>query len=581
MEKAANESKVKDLIIRFGGEGGEGIISAGDMVAQAAARSGLEVLTFKTFPAEIRGGYAMYQIRFSKDPILSEGGIFNVMVAFNKEALDNNKALLKEGTVLVYDFPGGDIEEEQNIPGVVTYPIPMSAIARDELNTYRSKNMVALGAVSELFNIDMNSLRGTVESKFGKKGADVVEVNFKALDAGKKFVQEKLKKSDPYLMDSGIPKNDVIIISGNDAVGLGALLAKAEFYSAYPITPATEVAYFTAKHLPKRGGILVQAEDEIASLANVIGASFAGKKSFTATSGPGLSLMQELIGMASMSEVPIVVVDVQRGGPSTGLPTKHEQSDLLLAAYSSHGDAPKVVLSAEGVEDCVYLTIEAFNIAEKYQVPVILLTDGSLGFRTASMKTPDPSKIKLVTRERYTPGQERYLRYKLTESGISPMALPGDPNAAYISTGLEHAETSAPRYTTDNRNKMMDKRFNKLKDLEDFCTVTESDIQEGAELGIIAWGSTMGTVREAVKIAREQGIKVSGMYMKLVYPLPQKKLKEFLGKHKKILIPEVNKQGQLAKLIRSEFPVEPISYTIYGGLPFFPMDIVNKIKEVK
>lgn len=574
-------TKQSDLIIRLGGEGGEGIISAGDMVAQAAVRSGLEVLTFKTFPAEIKGGYAMIQIRFSTEKILSEGSGFNVLVAFNKEALEVNKSQLKEGNVVVYDYPGGDIEEELNIPGVTCYPVPMSKIAKEDLNTYRSKNMVALGAVAELFAISLDSIRGTIKDKFGRKGEEVVNVNFRALDAGVEYVRTSLNKTDPMRMEQGAARDDVIIISGNDAVGLGALLAKVQFFSAYPITPATEVAYFTAKHLPKFDYDLVQAEDEIASISNVIGASFAGKKSMTSTSGPGLSLMQEMIGLASISEVPLVIIDVQRGGPSTGLPTKHEQSDLLLAAFSSHGDASKVVLSAEGVEDCVYLTVEAFNIAEKYQTPVILLTDGSLGFRTASMVRPDPSKIKIVNRDRFTPGQDgKYLRYKLTESGISPMAIPGDKGAQYISTGLEHAETSAPRYSAENHEAMLDKRFSKLDTVEDFFQPTEVDEEEGAELGIVAWGSTIGVVREAVKIARAQGIKVSACYPKLMWPMPLKALNPFGAKHKKILVPEVNKQGQLAKLLSMETNMNPISYTIYGGMPFTPDMIVEKIKEV-
>ncbi|MBF0171389.1 MAG: 2-oxoacid:acceptor oxidoreductase family protein, partial [Nitrospinae bacterium] len=370
------------------------------MVAQAAARSGLEVLTFKTFPAEIRGGYAMYQVRFSHDKILSEGCGFQVMVCFNKEALDVNKKALKPGTVLVYDFPGGDIEEEQTIPGVHCYPVPMSKIAKEDLGVYRSKNMVSMGAVAELFNLPLDSIKQTIEKKFGKKGADVVEVNFKALDAGKAYVLSNLKKTDPYTMDtSGTTREDQIIIAGNDAVGLGALLAGVQYFSAYPITPATEVANFLSKHLPKVNGNLVQAEDEIASIGNVIGASFGGAKSMTATSGPGLSLMQELIGLASMMEIPLVICDVQRGGPSTGLPTKHEQSDLLLAALGCHGDASKVVISPEGIEDCVYLTVEAFNVAEKYQIPTLLLSDGSLGFRTANMTRPDPKKLRIVNRQ--------------------------------------------------------------------------------------------------------------------------------------------------------------------------------------
>jgi len=576
-------TKANDLIIRIGGEGGEGIISSGDMITQAAARSGLEVLTFKTFPAEIRGGYAMYQIRFSHEVILSEGSGFNVLCCFNKEALDNNRSQIEKGSVLIYDFPGGDIAEEQNIEGVHCYPVPMSKIAKEELSTYRSKNMVAMGAISELFSIGAIPLRELIQEKFGKKGQEVVEINFKALDAGAKHAREHLKKTDPFQMDEGKPQKDVMIISGNEAIGLGALLAGVKYFSAYPITPATEVAIFLSKHLPKVNGNLVQAEDEIASLANVIGASYGGVKSMTATSGPGLSLMQELIGMSSMMEVPVVIADVQRGGPSTGLPTKHEQSDLFLAALGSHGDASKVVLSPEGVEDCIYLTTEAFNIAEQYQVPVLILSDGSLGFRTSSIKKPDPSKIKRIERLKYEPGangDKPYERYELTESGISAMSHPGQPGGNYISTGLEHAPSSAPRYSPENRVSMTDKRFGKLDTLEDFVQATEVDDMDGAQVGVIAWGSTIGTAREAVKLARAEGVKVAAIYPKLVWPLPLKALNAFAKKYPKTLVPEVNKQGQLASLLRMKTDMKPISYNIYSGMPFTPKMILEKIKEV-
>jgi 2-oxoglutarate ferredoxin oxidoreductase subunit alpha len=572
-----------DLIIRIGGEGGEGIISSGDMIAQAAARSGLEVLTFKTFPAEIRGGYAMYQIRFSHEKILSEGSGFNVLCCFNQEALDANRKSIKKGDVLIYDFPGGDIAEEQKIDGVTCYPVPMGKIAKEELNTYRSKNMVALGAISELFSIAPAPLRELIEEKFGKKGKEVVEVNFKALDAGAKHVREHMKKTDPYKMDPGKPQDDVIILSGNEAIALGALLAGVRFFSAYPITPATEIAIFLSRMLPRFNANLVQAEDEMASLANVIGASYGGVKSMTATSGPGLSLMQELIGMASMMEVPVVIADVQRGGPSTGLPTKHEQSDLFLAALGSHGDASKVVISPEGVEDCIYLTVEAFNVAEKYQVPALILSDGSLGFRTSSIKKPDPSKIRIVNRKTYKPGEngdKPFERYELTKSGISAMSIPGQPGGNYISTGLEHAPSSAPRYSAENHTAMMDKRFGKLDDIEDFFPATEADNQDGATLGLIAWGSTIGTAREAIKLARAEGIKVAGLYPKLVWPLPMKALEAFGKKYPKILVPEINKQGQFAHLIRMKTDLKPISYNIYGGMPFTPKMIVDKIKEL-
>ncbi len=572
---------MSDLIIRIGGEGGEGIISAGDMIAQAATRSGLNVLTFKTFPAEIRGGYAMYQVRFSKDHIMSEGSGSNIFCAFNKEALDKNRADLRPGTVLIYDYPDGDIEEEVKIDGVTCYPLPMSRIAKKDLEMYRAKNMVALGALSYMFDIALEELKDLLREKFGKKGEQVVATNLKAVDAGITYMKEHHKKTDPFKMGSaGKMAKDVIIISGNEAAGLGAVLGGCRFFSAYPITPATEIANYMSQWLPKLDGTLVQAEDEIASLANVLGASYAGARAMTSTSGPGLSLMQELIGLASMAELPVVIVDVQRGGPSTGLPTKHEQSDLFMACHGGHGDAPRIVVSPENVADIIKLTAEAFNLAEEYQMPVLVLSDGSLGFRTESITRPDPKSFKHVTRARYT-GGEGFKRYELTKSGISAMSQPGDDVAgSYIATGLEHNELSNPNFTPENRVKMCDKRFAKLDTLLAKYPDPELQGDGNADVGVISFGSTMGVSREAVKLAREQGLKVKALHPRLIWPMQTKQLKAFAATCKTILVPECNAQGQLAELMRGATGINPVSYRLYDGLPFSPQQLLAKIKEV-
>ncbi|MEE8483378.1 MAG: 2-oxoacid:acceptor oxidoreductase subunit alpha [Nitrospinota bacterium] len=571
-----------NLIIRIGGEGGEGVISSGDMIAQAAVRSGLKILTFKTFPAEIRGGYAMYQTRFSTEEILSEGTDFNVMCAFNQEALDKNMNFLKPGTVLIYDYPDGDIKEEVKIDGVTCYNLPMSKIAKKDLGMYRAKNMVALGALAHLFDIPFDSIKGTIHSKFGKKGEKVVNTNLEAIEAGANYIKDNHKKTDSFKMDkTDKVDDDIIIISGNYAAGLGAMIAGCRFFSAYPITPATEVAIFMSQHLPKVGGTLVQAEDEIASISQVLGASYTGVKSMTATSGPGLSLMQEMLGLSAMAELPCVVVNVQRGGPSTGLPTKHEQSDLFMAAHGGHGDAPRIVLSPENVADVIDQTVMAFNLAEKYQMPVLVLSDGSMGFRTESIKRPDPSSYEIINRERFKPnGDEKYLRYKLTESGVSAMSQPGDKGGMYIATGLEHSEASLPAYTPEIHTSMSDKRFKKLDGLEDFFPPAEVQGNGDTELGIISWGSTLGTVREAVNMARDEGLSVKALHPKLVWPLPEKTINAFAKTCKKILVVEINKQGQFAEIIRSKTNIDPIKYNTYGGMPMTPVEVLAKIKEV-
>lgn len=571
-----NSMVKKDLIIRVAGEGGEGVISTGDFIAAACARAGLEVYTFKTFPAEVKGGYAMYQVRTSPDKIYNQGDTFDVVCAFNGEAYEVNKHLLTPGTVLVYDYPGGDFEPV--IPeGVHAYPVPMSKAAK-EMKSYRSKNMVAMGALSVLFNINEGTLRQVLTKKFAKKGEEILAFNLQAFEKGKELGLA-LTKTDPYRVADATEAKDVIIIAGNDAVGMGAVLGGLEFFSAYPITPATEIAKFVATHLPKLGYTLVQAEDEIASISQVVGASYAGRKSMTATSGPGLSLMSEMLGMASMSETPVMVVDVQRGGPATGMPTKHEQSDLFLAIHGTHGDAPRIVLSVENVQDCIDMTVTALNLAEQYQCPVLLLSDGSLAFSTQTIPAPVPGSYPVVKRQRWD-GQGVYKRYQFTENHISPMADPGTPNGMHMATGLEHNESGAPRWAADNREAMTAKRFNKIKPLIHEYPPVEVDGSGDADLGIIAWGSTIGVVREAIERLRAEGLRVKGFYPKLIWPMPVAQYEAFGKSCKKILVPEVNYQGQLSFFIRAETTLAPIPYTICGGWPFTPAQVVAKAKEV-
>ncbi|MBF0460404.1 MAG: 2-oxoacid:acceptor oxidoreductase subunit alpha [Magnetococcales bacterium] len=566
-----------DLIIRVAGEGGEGIISTGDFIAAACARAGLEVYTFKTFPAEIRGGYAMYQIRTSPDRVYNQGDTFDVFCAFNGEAYEANKHLLTPGTAFVYDYPGGDFEPDAIPEGVHAYPIPMSKTAK-EMKSYRSKNMVAMGALSVLFNISEVTLKQVLTKKFGKKGEEILNFNLQAFEKGRELALA-LNKTDAWRVADPAPPKDVIVISGNDAAGLGALLGGLEFFAAYPITPATEIAKYVATHLPKLGGTLVQAEDEIASIGQVLGASYAGKRSMTSTSGPGLALMTEMLGMASMSETPVMLVNVQRGGPSTGLPTKHEQSDLFLALHGAHGDAARIVLSVEDVKDCIDMTVDALNLAEEYQSPVILLSDGSLAFSTQTVPRPKPGDFKIVRRKMWD-GEGTYKRYAITDDGISPMVDPGTPGGMHIATGLEHTETGAPSFKGEVHEQMLDKRFDKIKPLVDRYHPAEVDGEGEADVGIITWGSTIGVAREAVARLRAEGYKVKGFYPKLMWPMQVAQYEAFGATCKKILVPEVNYQGQLSHFIRAETSLNPIPFTIYSGMPFTPIQMIDKVKEI-
>jgi len=566
-----------DLIIRIAGDGGEGVISCGDLIAAACARAGFGIFTFKTFPAEVRGGYAMYQVRSGSEALHNQGDGFDIFCALNSEAYEINKVHLSPGTAFVYDDTfSPDVPE-----GVSAFPIPMTQLSR-QLGFKKAKNMVALGALSRLFNIAANHLKELLVDRFGNKGEKVVQANLEAFDQGYGYAATFELRQDLQLPAAG-KATDVIMLSGNEAIGLGALIAGLDFYSAYPITPATEVAKYLALHLPKRGGTMIQAEDEIASISQVVGASFGGKKAMTATSGPGLSLMSEMLGFAFMSETPAVVVDVQRGGPSTGLPTKHEQSDLLAAVYGSHGDAIRIVLSVENVADCIHITVDALNLAQTYQSPVILLSDSSLAFSTQTVAVPDLDAIEVVERKRWT-GEGEYQRYEMTGDCISPMADPGTPCAMHIATGLEHKQDGRAAFTPDNHQAMSAKRFDKLKSLPLLYKAAEvdadGDADTEADIGVIAWGSTIGVVREAIARLRTEGISVKGLYPKLIWPMQVEQYEAFAEGCGQILVAEVNQQGQLAHLIRAETSLHPVSYTLCGGLPFSPDMIASRVREL-
>src|SRR5256886_3549668 len=374
-----------ELGFRMGGEPGREIILGGDIRALAAARWGYHVYPFLPFPAEILGGPCLFQVRISNQSVKSMGDYADVLVCLNQEAYDRNISDLRHGGILIYD-PSDFTPEAGDF---ITYAIPFNEIARKEVQLYQTKNMVMSGAISGLFGPPLEAIAQVVESKLSKSRKSnpiLMEKNMLALEIAKKYATEQLSKRDPYHLGT-VEKADRVVLNGNQAVVAGALAAHCGFFAGYPITPASDIMEGMAKELPLVGGTFLQAEDEMAALAAVLGASYGGGRAMTATSGPGFSLMTELIGLASMAELPVVIVDAQRAGPSTGMPTKMEQSDLSMALHAGHGDTPRMIVAPADVADCYNLMITAFNMAERYQMPVIFLTDQSLTARVESVET--------------------------------------------------------------------------------------------------------------------------------------------------------------------------------------------------
>lgn len=587
------------LVIRVAGEAGEGIKKPGELLIQAATRAGFRVLTDFSPPSEIKGGVSFFQIRLSSKPLYTRGDQPDVLLCFNQEAFEVNIQELADGGLLIYD-PDTVTPTDTGRYRVLAFPL--ERIAAKELKMPIVKNVVALGGMAALFGLDTTVLYALIKELWERKGDAVVQTNYKALDAGVQFMAENINAEEraTYQVEPGIASQDNMVVSGNQATALGAIAAGCEFFSGYPITPASDVMEFLAAVLPRVGGTVIQAEDEISAINMIIGAGYAGKHAMTTTSGPGFSLMVEALGLATMGEIPIVVVDAQRAGPSTGMPTRHEQGDLYLCAYGGHGEIPRIVLAATSVQDCFDLTIDAFNLAEKFQGPVILMTDTVVAVRTEAIKKPDLSKITLERRltwepssngtngaaaatekptEPYAENGEAYLRYKLTEDGVSPMAIPGTPGGQYVAMGLEHNEKGRHRPDPRSHTQMTDKRFRKLSLAAQRAPAAVTYGDPNAEIGIVTWGSTSGVAIEAIDLLLEEGINAALVAPKMIIPLPDSQLGEFMQK-KHIVIPEVNYRGQFADIVQAKYPRPVVRINVYGGRPMLVAKLVEAIKRV-
>ncbi len=529
-------------VIRWSGEAGEGVVSIGHIIGRAAARSGLYVFTEEKYGAEVRGGPASVQVRMGHHPVLSPGDGVDLLMAMDKEDIsEHRKDLVPDANIVFGAMSNGKAEE-----GTREWPLPLLELAQKAGAGPQAKNMVALGVSAGLIPLPLPLLEGLASQFFGKK-QQALESNLAALRQGYAYAHEMPIR---LLPPTSGPRPELILMSGNEAVALGALAGGCEFFSGYPITPASEIMHFLARELPRAGGTLLQAEDEMAALGLAIGASYAGRRAMTSTSGPGLSLMVELINLASMAEVPVVIVDVQRAGPSTGMPTKTEQGDLNLALFGSHGESPRIILAPTDVESCFHLTARAFSLAQRYQMPVLVLSDQALG--TCRQSFPKPTIQLQPVRSPQPDDLDGYRRYRITESGISPRALPGQEEGFYVSTGLEHNEKGFPDYSPQNHRLMAAKRFQKLATAGRELNEVHRFGPSGADFGIVGWGSTEGAVREAVAAAEAEGLRVAGLYPLALNPLPMAKISEFARSVRKIIVPEVNFTGQLARLLRGE-----------------------------
>ncbi|MFJ7667685.1 2-oxoacid:acceptor oxidoreductase subunit alpha [Lysinibacillus sp. NPDC097195] len=570
---------------KVGGQQGEGIESTGEIFSMAMNRLGYFLYGYRHFSSRIKGGHTNNKITVRPTEVRSIADDLDILVAFDQETIDVNYKELTEKGIILADAKFEPVKPEDSKAPL--FAVPFTEVAA-ELGTTLMKNMVAIGATASLLNLEDAVFQNVVDDIFGKKGEEVVQKNMEAIARGHEMMNELLgDRIGEWALAPADGKRRMFMI-GNDAIALGALAAGTRFMAAYPITPASEIMEYLIKKLPKFGGAVIQTEDEIAAATMAIGANFGGVRSFTASAGPGLSLMMEAIGLSGMTEQPLVVIDTQRGGPSTGLPTKQEQSDLMAMLYGTHGEIPKVVIAPSTMEEAFFDTIQAFNIAEELQLPVILMTDLQLSLGKQTVEPFDYKKIeirrgKIVTEEIEASADKAYFkRYEDTEDGISPRVLPGHLNGIHHVTGVEHDETGKPSEATGNRRTQMDKRFRKLDALKFDTPVYKNAPHEEADVLLVGFNSTRGAIEEVQERLNAQGLKVNHAHIRLIHPFPSAEMAPLVAKAKKVIVVENNYTGQLANIMKMNIgghdKIEMI--TKYNGTPFLPGELEDRVKEL-
>jgi 2-oxoglutarate ferredoxin oxidoreductase subunit alpha len=609
MQKEKEVKKLREVTVRFAGDSGDGMQLTGSQFSNTTAFMGNDLSTLPDYPSEIRApsgtlyGVSGFQLHFSSKDIHTPGDRPDVLVAMNPAALKVNLPEIKPNAQIIVNKDAFDSKnlklanyesnplEDGTLDGYRVYQVPISSLTQYALKEtslsakeiLRCKNFFALGLMYWLYNRPLEPTMEWIEQKFSKK-PELVEANQKALRAGYYFgetteIFTTRYDVSPAELEPGTYRN----ISGNEAVGLGLISASVKsglslFLGSYPITPASDILHFLSKH--KRFGVVTfQAEDEISGITSSIGASFAGSLAATTTSGPGLALKTEAIGLAVMTELPLVIVDVQRGGPSTGLPTKTEQGDLLQSLYGRNGEAPIIVLAASTPSDCFYMSIEASRLALKYMTPVLLLTDGYIANGSEPWRIPKPEELPEIKVEQYKGSREDFAPYNRDDDLVRPWAVPGTKDLEHRIGGLEKANiTGNVSYNPDNHDYMVRLRDQKVKNAQKDIPDLEVDGPDQGDLLVLGWGGTFGAIAEAVDNAREEGYTVSRAHLNYIYPFP-KNTKDVIMNFKRVLVPEIN-LGQLAKVLRSEYLVEVESFTKIKGLPIKSIDVYNKIVEI-
>lgn len=568
-----------DITIKIAGEAGQGLQTIGQLLSKAFARSGLNVFANQVLQSRIRGGHNWFQIRVSDNIVLAPADTTDILIALDKESSYHIKELIKN-SITIFDSTLSKIEIKEGL----SLDIPLEKIAKDNGGSLIMSNTVAVAAVLGLLEYDINVLFDLIRESFGEKGKEIAQTNIKIAQAGYDFTYKKVKDNKlPPLGNIRFAKK--MLIGGSESIGLGALAAGCKFISAYPMSPSTGIMTYLASKSDEFGVVVEQSEDEIASINIALGASYAGVRAMTASSGGGFALMVEGLSLLGMTETPLVIVDAQRPGPATGLPTRTAQEDLEYVIYTGHGEAPRAVLAPATIEELFYATIKAFNLADRYQIPVIILSDQLLADSLSTVDNFDIDNIKIernILSDEELKNIKDYKRYKFTESGISPRALPGNPHSLVVVDSDEHDEEGHITEDLDNiRPQMVTKRNKKLIGLLKEMKPPIKYGPEDAENVFIGWGSTYGALKEAVDILNSENQKTGLVHFSEVWPL-NKEYFDFLNKAKFVCVVENNFRGQFAHLIAAETGrIIENRINKFNGLSFTAAEIVEEYKKLK
>jgi 2-oxoglutarate ferredoxin oxidoreductase subunit alpha len=564
------------LSIALTGSGGSGVMTTGSMLLEAAAGAGWYGFMGRSAGPQIRGGEAAALLRFAREPVESPDDNFDLVVAIDPGSMGRFVAEmpLRDDSYIVSDAAGGRRSGGLPETPARVLDLPMKKLAKTVKGG--RPNMIALGAIAKMIGLAGDSIYPILKNMLQSKGADALEASWACVQLGFAAGTELPSIAGPAINSE--LEVERWSITGNEAAGLGAVRGGVRFVAAYPITPATELLEWLAGTLPRIGGVLVQAEDELASINQVIGASFGGIPSLTATSGPGLALMTESIGLAVCSEVPAVIVDVMRCGPSTGIATKSEQSDLNIALNGLHGDAPHLVLAPTSITDCVFTTQWAVHLAESLQTAAIVLSDQSLGQSRAIVNRPaDIAFLKgRKVPEKFV---EIYDRYAIGDSGVSPMSVPGQAGGQYTADGLEHNQAGAPSSLPEDHYSQLEKRQRKINDFE--YGQHWADLEGNGDTAVITWGSTTGPVREALSRLKEQGEGVRLIALRLLAPERPSDMAAALKGVKRLLVVEQSHSRQFHRYLRAAYDL-PAGTRVFnrpGPLPFRPGEIIGQLAD--